>query len=121
MHRLRPRRCGPGAALHPRTNPTALQRKDVAVPDPTQKPVTTPESALRSAVEAEVAAVEAQLGRIDTKAGLLGLTGAASTATPLYVTGAHLPIMAAAIAWLAARRSSPQPHYSPWPSGPCWR
>ena len=50
----------------------------------------------------EITAVELQLARIDTKAGLLlGLTGAASTAGPVVVTGAHLAAPAAVVAWLA--------------------
>lgn len=58
-------------------------------------------AALETEMAAEVAAVEVQLGRIDTKAGLLlGLTGAAATAAPLYVTGAGLPLAAAVFAWL---------------------
>ncbi len=47
-----------------------------------------------AALTAEITAVEAHLGRIDTKAGLLlGLTGAAATAVPVLTAGAHLPTL----------------------------
>ena len=47
-----------------------------------------------AALAAEITAVEAHLGRIDTKAGLLlGLTGAAATAVPVLTAGAHLPTL----------------------------
>lgn len=62
-----------------------------------------PTTATATAVlDVEIADVETQLGRIDVKAGLLlGLTGAAATAGPVVITGAHLPEVAAAAAWTA--------------------
>lgn len=50
----------------------------------------------------EITAVEAQLARIDTKAGLLlGLTVAASTAGPVVITNMRPDAAAAAVAWVA--------------------
>lgn len=65
--------------------------------------MTTPVATVAAGeVRAEIAAVEAQLGRIDAKAGLLlGLSGAGATAGPVVIPGAHLTVPAAPAAWLA--------------------
>lgn len=53
-------------------------------------------------IRAEITAVEAQLGRIDAKAGLLlGLSGAGATAGPVVIPAAHLTMPAAPVAWFA--------------------
>lgn len=53
-------------------------------------------------VRAEITAMEAQLGRIDAKAGLLlGLSGAGATAGPVVIPGAGLTMLAAPVAWFA--------------------